>query len=370
VNVLSPADPQPGHDAGARVLRCRYGWMYELHTLLKHPNAKLDPAVLIAIANSVHFSCCIWTAFLRAQRLTKAWSWPSRRCQRFASGMVNAVLRKLMLRRGSVAGGDGGGTPRVHGASPVDGAALGQVLWHGDSKGDLPPGGRASLALTVRIANAAVDAELADAGIHVDARGVADRRAPVCFGDVLSSRPYQLGRIRFQDEAVAVVAELALGCGPAVESILDACAAPGGKTLDPCGAVFRGRALLRAKRARSGWTRCASGLRTCRAHECRRCRCDGVLEEESAFADLVLADVPCRRDGNIGPHPEIRNRLRPRGPRPAGGAGSAGCLVRRYALFALADLWFTPPARCSRGTARREKCGGGSRAPDDAPTRL
>jgi 16S rRNA (cytosine967-C5)-methyltransferase len=131
----------------------------------------------------------------------------------------------------------------------------------------------------------------------------------VVSGDVTATAAFREGRIRIQDEGSQLVAELAgQGSGIAVNSILDACAAPGGKTL-----IFAERnPQARIVACEASKQRLAQ-LRERVAHygdriECRQADAT-ALAEEGAF-DLVLADVPCSGTGTLGRNPEIRHRLR------------------------------------------------------------
>ena len=92
------------------------------------------------------------------------------------------------------------------------------------------------------------------------------------------------------------------------EKILDACAAPGGKTL-----------ILAERNPHAQIVACESSPR--RLAELRKrlaayadrveCRLADAteLEEDAAF-DLALVDVPCSGTGTLGRNPEIRHRLR------------------------------------------------------------
>lgn len=112
------------------------------------------------------------------------------------------------------------------------------------------------------------------------------------------------GRASPQDEASMRVVEL---LGPSMgETILDVCAAPGGKT---CHAAERmkdhGRVLAhdrlpeRLRRVRENAERL--GLTAVEIHE--------VLPPEGAVADKVLIDAPCSGLGTLRRHPEIRWRF-------------------------------------------------------------
>ncbi len=117
------------------------------------------------------------------------------------------------------------------------------------------------------------------------------------------------GRVRMQDEGSQLVAEIA-GCGGAGEGmrILDACAAPGGKTM-----------ILAERNPAARIVACETSeqrfdhLRVRLAGHGDRIECRfadaTALTEEGAY-DLVLADVPCSGTGTLGRNPEIRHRLK------------------------------------------------------------
>ena len=135
----------------------------------------------------------------------------------------------------------------------------------------------------------------------------------VVSGDVTATAAFREGRVRLQDEGSQLVAEIAAGAGEdldqKVKSILDACAAPGGKTL-----------ILAERNPQARIVACESSpqrleqLRKRLAAYAARIECRladaTALTEESAF-DLALADVPCSGTGTLGRNPEIRHRLRP-----------------------------------------------------------
>jgi 16S rRNA (cytosine967-C5)-methyltransferase len=106
-----------------------------------------------------------------------------------------------------------------------------------------------------------------------------------------------------------LVAEIAgQGSASSVTTILDACAAPGGKTL-----------ILAERNPQARIVACESSprrleqLRQRLAGQADRVECRladaTALAEDSAF-DLALADVPCTGTGTLGRNPEIRHRLR------------------------------------------------------------
>jgi 16S rRNA (cytosine967-C5)-methyltransferase len=158
---------------------------------------------------------------------------------------------------------------------------------------------------TIRAVDIDRESELAMKGVTLSQGDVLTAAYRVLSGDVKESEAFRAGHVRFQDEGSQLVAELA----PRGGTILDCCAAPGGKTLilaerNPrarivaCESSAQRLAQLRERVA-------AIGDRV----ECRLADA-GALEDDAAY-DVVLADVPCSGTGTIGRNPEIRHRLRP-----------------------------------------------------------
>jgi 16S rRNA (cytosine967-C5)-methyltransferase len=125
---------------------------------------------------------------------------------------------------------------------------------------------------------------------------------------VTATAAFREGRVRVQDEGSQLVAEIAgQGSAGTVNSILDCCAAPGGKTL-----------ILAERNPRARIVACESSSQ--RLDELRKrladygdrveCRLgDAAALEEDGVFDLALADVPCSGTGTLGRNPEIRHRL-------------------------------------------------------------
>ena len=126
-------------------------------------------------------------------------------------------------------------------------------------------------------------------------------------GDVLASTPFRKGLVRIQDEGSQLVAELA-GNGM---HILDACAAPGGKTAilaerNPLASItacdISKKRLVEMQRLLSK-TSYEAGINLKLADVAK-------LELKPEF-DLVLCDAPCSGTGTLARNPEIRHRLQP-----------------------------------------------------------
>ena len=221
---------------------------------------------------------------------------------RFASRMVNAVLRKLA------------GAPHETAADPK----LAHPEWmverwarffgH-DGAQAICAYGQTEPSHTIRLTDPGDEEELQQAGVlEPGSLLVASRR--VAAGDVTATAAFRADRIRFQDEGSQLVAEIA-GSAPdrEVKSILDVCAAPGGKTL-----------ILAERNPASRVVACEASpqrlaaLRERLASLSERVECrlgDAAEMVEIDAYDLVLADVPCSGTGTLGRNPEIRHRLKP-----------------------------------------------------------
>jgi 16S rRNA (cytosine967-C5)-methyltransferase len=310
INALSAPDRHLATALVLGVLRWQIQLDRQLQTLLKRPNAKLDREILIALRLGA-FQLLRLDRIPARAAIDESVELAKQAGHKFASGMVNAVLRKL--------GASGAPRPNL-----LEESALGLAVAEGHPgwmverwvdfygleaaraicrHGQIQPG------LTVRIVGPEVEEELTGAGVQLGPGELLTAARTVVSGDVTATAAFREGRIRIQDEGSQLVAELAgQGSGIAVNSILDACAAPGGKTLIlaernegarivACEASKQRFAQLRERVA-------VYGDRI----ECRQADATALADEE-AF-DLVLADVPCSGTGTLGRNPEIRHRLR------------------------------------------------------------
>ncbi len=172
--------------------------------------------------------------------------------------------------------------------------------------------GQTQPRLNVRVDGPAVEAELIQAGIQLEHGALLAAARTVISGDVAATQALREGRARVQDEGSQLIAELAAcageNLGGIAKRILDACAAPGGKTL-----------VLAERKPEAQIVACESNpqrlaaLRKRLAAYADRVDCRladaTALKDESVF-DVVLADVPCSGTGTLGRNPEIRHRLR------------------------------------------------------------
>lgn len=163
--------------------------------------------------------------------------------------------------------------------------------------------------VTLRLSLPQAEEALAQEGVQLEPGEYLAGARRVVAGDVASTRAFAQGWVRIQDEASQLIAEIAAAGGAA--SILDCCAAPGGKLeilaeRNPQAAILAcdvHPARLRAMRAR--WTGREGAARiSFRAT-------DVVTASFDRQFDLVLCDAPCSGTGTLARNPEIRHRLAP-----------------------------------------------------------
>jgi len=310
VNALSAPDRHLATALVLGVLRWQIRLDHQLQVLLKRPNAKLDREVLIALRLGA-FQLLHLDRIPARAAIDESVELAKQAGHKFASGMVNAVLRKL-----------GGTFFDFSEASPSE-LALAQAhpawtveRWAGfyglDAARAICRHGHSQPVVTVRLGGPPVELELKEAGIDLQPGELLTAARTVVSGEVAATTAFLEGRVRLQDEGSQLVAEIA-GCATKsfngeVKSILDACAAPGGKTL-----------ILAERNPEARIVACESSaqrfeqLKERLAPLGERIYCRHVdaatLAEESGF-DLALADVPCSGTGTLGRNPEIRHRLR------------------------------------------------------------
>lgn len=309
VNKLPSPDRNLATTLVLGVLRWQIWLDRQFKALLKRPNAKLDPGDLIALRLG-SFQLLLLDRIPAHAAIGESVELVKQAGHRFASGMVNAVLRGVArFQKPDMAQGGAAATQAYpawivqrwfdyYGAE----AAL-AICRHGQEQP----------APAVRLESPAVEDELVREGIELAPGALITCARIVMAGDVTATVAYREGRVRFQDEGSQLIAELASCAGADVHggarNILDACAAPGGKTL-----------ILAERNAGAGILACEADakrlaqLRLRLAPFADRVECRladaGTLEQTGLF-DLALADVPCSGTGTLGRNPEIRHRLKP-----------------------------------------------------------
>ncbi len=228
---------------------------------------------------------------------------------KFAAGMVNAVLRKIAAQ------------PKPKISSVVTNSAkLAVACAHPEwlvERWTKNFGIQSAIRICdydqqpaptfVRLIAPEAEQRLVEEGIELTPANFLANVRRVERGDVSSTAAFRNGLVRIQDEGSQLVAEIA-GHG---SKIFDACAAPGGKT-----------AILAERNPSASVTACDISKK--RLSEMQRLLqntphqaninftlADAANMELKPEFDLVLCDAPCSGTGTLARNPEIRHRLKP-----------------------------------------------------------
>jgi 16S rRNA (cytosine967-C5)-methyltransferase len=309
VNALSTPDRNLTTALVLGVLRWQIQLDHQIRALLARPNAKLDTEVMIALRLGAFQLLHLDRIPVRAA-LSESVELVKQAGHHFASGMVNAVLRKLAKTPPFLFLEETAAELALAHAHPSWLVERWINFYGFDAARSICQHGQSQPVLTARLTSPTVETELIQAGIVLEPGQLLTAARTIISGDVTETEAFRAGRLRLQDEGSQLVAELAsVNSNQKVKTILDCCAAPGGKTLilvernpeahivaiessEPRLEQLRKRLAPHADRIES---------RLADATE---------LSEDSAF-DLALADVPCSGTGTLGRNPEIRHRLRP-----------------------------------------------------------
>jgi 16S rRNA (cytosine967-C5)-methyltransferase len=273
-----------------------------IRPLLARPDVRLAPAIETALRLGA-FQLLYLDRIPAYAAIGESVELAKRAGEKFAAGMVNAVLRKLArLPRESANEkletaaqiADAYAHPqwmverwaRVYGLNAA--AAI--------SRFDQEPA-----AVSIRLLDPDAERGLTDESVQLEPGEFLAAARRVISGDFARSQVFRDGRIRIQDEASQLVAELA-GRG---NRILDACAAPGGKT-----AILAERNHEAAITAWDVSRRRLDGMRRFHLNEHVRLEVRDATEVKlQPEYDLILCDVPCTGTGTMSRNPEIRFRV-------------------------------------------------------------
>ena len=297
VDALADVDRNLATALVLGVLRWQIDLDRRIRPLLTHPNAKLDPEVLIALRLGA-FQLLHMDRIPARAAVDESVELTRQAGHKFASRMVNAVLRKI-----ATAKPDAADDPRK--AQPAWMVERWTDFYGEDATGAICRSGLEQPASCVRLYADAVETALADEGIQLAPGEFLTAARRVTSGDVTKAAALLAGRVRIQDEGSQLIAELV----PRGRSILDCCAAPGGKTL-----------ILAERNPDARIVACDDSpprlaelqKRLAPLGERLQCRlADAAQLNDDAAFDVVLADVPCSGTGTLGRNPEIRHRLLP-----------------------------------------------------------
>ncbi len=194
-----------------------------------------------------------------------------------ASGMVNAILRKLTRQPAP--------QPKLYETTALFAQRLAHPEW-------LVARWVRTYGRTAAMAICAYDQQ------------------PPTLGTLFPTQQPDTPTLPHMDDGSRLVAELAAASHPSPARIWDCCAAPGGKTLilahrHPASDLLASDANPRRLQA------LAARLHTDAPHV-RTLEADATrLPEPEGLFDLILCDVPCSGTGTLGRNPEIKQRLLP-----------------------------------------------------------
>ena len=304
VNALSTADRHLATALVLGVLRWQIRIDHALQSLLKRPGAKLDEEIRIALRLGA-FQILHMDRIPARAAIDESVELAKQAGHKFASSMVNAVLRKVAVFRADLLEESAMDLALSH-AHPAWMAERWMSHYGVDATRAICEHGQRQPAHTIRVVDSGAEKKLTAAGIEVIQNELVSAARTVTSGDVTSTAEFQEGRIRIQDEGSQLVAEIAAQGNPG--AILDCCAAPGGKTLilaernpqAPVLAYESSEPRVEQLRKRIA----GFGDRI-------ECRLGDITEStEEARFDVALADVPCSGTGTLGRNPEIRHRFR------------------------------------------------------------
>ncbi len=306
VNALALADRHLATALVLGVLRWQIQLDALLQPLLARPGAKLDPEVRIALRMAalqiLHMDRIPARAAIdESVELTKQAG------HHFAAKMVNAVLRKLAAAARQVFSEETVPALALAQAHPLWMVERWAALCGLDAAQAMCRYNQLQPHLNLRISEPEVELELAQEGIVLERGHLLNAARTIVSGDIAATILFRDGRVRIQDEGSQFVAEIASSLlANRNGSILDACAAPGGKTLilaerNPQASIVA--CEISPQRFEAMHKRLAQNERIeCRLADATR------LQEDAAF-DVVLVDAPCSGTGTLGRTPEIRHRL-------------------------------------------------------------
>jgi 16S rRNA (cytosine967-C5)-methyltransferase len=307
------------------------------------PLAKLDLEILIALRLALYQFLLLDRIPQRAA-LHESVELVKRARKRSAAPFVNAVLRKLSTApRPSE-------TAEDETSSELMAQALAHPQWIVErwaSNYGLPAAHKICQydqsipATAIRLRTPTAEAQLVAEGITLTPGALLASARRVHSGDVTKTQAFRDGHIVIQDEASQLVAALV----DQGASILDCCAAPGGKTLAI--ADHNPEAAITAIELHPHRARLLQKLLSQPASRIQIITADAQNLPITKQFDRVLADVPCSGTGTLARNPEIKWRLTP--------ADLVNLPQRQLAILRSALAQVAPAGRLIYSTCSLEK---------------
>jgi tRNA and rRNA cytosine-C5-methylases len=292
VEALSPEDRNLTTALVMGVLRWQIALDARIRTLLQRPEQRLAEPVSLALRlgafQLLHLDRIpAHAALSESVELCRAAGQPH------ATGMVNAVLRKLAAAQKP--------GQRVFESTAAFSERLGHPQW------------------------------LVERWVAAYGREAALK---ICEADQRESPESSLftesgGDLPQMDDGSRLVAELAAAAAPDAKTVWDCCAAPGGKTLILAHRLASAEITASDVSAKRLAQTEARFRRYAYAERIRCAVTDATKPSGDQRFDLILCDVPCSGTGTLAGNPEIRHRLKPVRVSSSGGAAtshSQGCV--------------------------------------------
>jgi 16S rRNA (cytosine967-C5)-methyltransferase len=289
------------------VLRWQLVLDAEIAKLLTH-RSKLDEPVRVAMRLGV-FQLSLLDRIPAHAAISDSVELTKRAGHRFASGLVNAVLRKVAVARDTQAVPASPMSTHTEEAHPDWLVSRWRKLLGSTAAAAICEYDQQAPATTLRVVSANAEAALQADGIMLEPGRFLTAARQVIAGSI-SSNAVQSGEVRLQDEGSQLVAEL-LGTSRPVNSILDCCAAPGGKTAILAERYPSARVVawdVSANRIARMKQRFEASPSLARIEYQAG---DATLVPVTMPYDLILCDVPCSGTGTLARNPEIKVRLKP-----------------------------------------------------------
>lgn len=314
-SIADPRDVALVHETVLGVLRRRAVLDHVIASAATRASDRIEPAVLVALRIGSYALLFLdrvpeYAAVDTAVDLVK------RGGARGAAAFVNAVLRRV-AREGRALlpprprTGDAGALALV--SSHPDWwverlvARLGWAEAASVLDADNEPAPTVIRACLRRVTARDLAARLAEDGVATAPADFATGCLRVTNGDPARARAFREGLFWFQDEAAVLSATL---LGPVVgPRALDACAAPGGKTMVLADALVEGGVVVAADRHAGRLRRLEVSRRRLGADAVAPVAVDLLTPAFARTFDQVLVDAPCSGTGTMRRHPEIRWRL-------------------------------------------------------------
>lgn len=311
VEILSEADKNLCTNLVMGTLRWQIALDAKVRASLSRPDNKLTDEVLIALRLGA-FQLLHLDRIPAHAAIGESVEMAKRGGNKYAAGMVNAVLRKVAAAPRADVPADRAFTSAAELAAELAHPAWMVERWvarYGlEAATKICRFDQEIAPATVRLFGEDIEeteGALKSEGVElVPAEFLAQARR-VVKGNVTTTVAYRKGLVRIQDEGSQLVAELT-GNGT---RILDCCAAPGGKTAilverNPAAEIIACDVSARRTEQMKGLLRGLEG-----AGQVRFQVADAAKASFREEFDLVLCDVPCSGTGTLARNPEIRHRI-------------------------------------------------------------